>query len=113
MKAKILAFVCVLLVLCMGSVFAQEMTVDEFLDAFEDLVLEVEEAAEEDDISNYEEFVSDYADFLEFYEAVDTDDWSYDQIMAFSALSQRYSIAIISLTDTTSEYVDMYGAYGF
>ena len=35
MKTKVIAILCIL-ALCMGSLFAQTMTIDEFLDEFED-----------------------------------------------------------------------------
>ena len=127
MKAKIFATVCILLVLCMGCVFAQEMTIDEFLDGFEALVVDVEEAAEEGDFSNYLEFVSDYADFLEIYQTIDMSNWTYEQMMEYSDLCVRYSVAISELSDSTDDvdfdeddlealygaYADLYSSYGF
>ena len=104
MKTKIFAMVCILLVLCMGGLFAQTMTIDEFLDGFEDLVIEAELAAEDGDISNYEEFISDYAEFLEFVEDVDWSNWDDEQLEEYEDLTLRYSIAIIVLADAAGLY---------
>ena len=110
MKNKLFAVVCVLLMLCMGSIFAAETT-KEFLVSFEKFVVEVEKAAADGDVSNYADFVASYKDFLKTYEASDDADWTYDDVMAFSALSQRYSVALIELSGGSAD--DLYGAYGF
>ncbi len=103
MKTKVIAILCIL-ALCMGSLFAQTMTIDEFLDEFEDLVIEVELAAEDGDIENYEEFISDYSDFLELHDQLDLSNWTDEQLEEYTELVTRYSIAIIVLSDAAGVF---------
>ena len=103
MKTKIIAIVCIL-ALCMGSLFAQAITIDDFLDEFEDLVIEVELAAEDGDIENYEEFISDYSDFLELHDQLDLSNWTDEQLEEYTELVTRYSIAIIVLSDAAGVF---------
>ncbi|MCR4940915.1 MAG: hypothetical protein K5930_12545 [Treponemataceae bacterium] len=121
MKAKIWAIVCVLLVLCMGSVFAQDsidfsdLTIDEFLEAYEDFVIDVEIAAEEGDGSAYYEFLEDYTEFVEFCDQIDASNWTVEQLQFFNDLTLRYTAAATELANYVSydDILSAYGTYGF
>jgi len=99
----------------MGSVFAQEMTIDEFLEAYEEFVLAVEGEAEECDGSNYIDILNEYAEFTEFCQEIDDSNWSEDELLIFQELTERYTIAMAELANYASyeDLMAVYEAYGY
>ena len=102
MKAKVGIFVCILLVLCVGLVFAQttkKVAVKDYLAEFEKFVVEVEKAAEKKDASKYMEYGTKYGEFIgtKLQNVDSLELMKKDNYEKYTSLCTRYSTAITSL----------------
>ena len=87
-------------------------SIDKFLKSYEEIIVAVEKAAKSNSLTDLIELEKKALELSEEAEKLEeNEEWTLDDAKKFAELSNRYAVAVSTITNSTMQSIDMSG-YG-